>query len=263
MYGKSRISPGDWRVRGPPARLTSGTGLEVHPRVTGGGRIIFTNLSLNADVWGLPVAANEGNTAGELRRITQDSGADRSPHISSDGKKVVFHSDRAGAREIWIKNLDSSSGKQVRILYESGRRFHETRFSPDARWVVTGAIYPRQILLAPFRGEQEIPLSEWISVAEEVQQKRHPVWSPDGNLIYFLSDRDGFRCIYGQRLEPQTKRPRGTPIAVRHFHQTSQSLLQTDPSSIALSLGGGLLVFGMNEAKGNIWISEPAPGSRQ
>jgi len=31
-------------------------------------------------------------------------------------------------------------------------------------------------------------------------------WSPDDGVIYFISGRDSFRCIWAQRLDPRTKR---------------------------------------------------------
>jgi hypothetical protein len=45
-----------------------------------------------------------------------------------------------------------------------------------------------------------------------------PRWSPDGALLYFLSERDGFRCLWAQRLEPTAKTPFGPAVPVHHFH---------------------------------------------
>ena len=38
---------------------------------------------------------------------------------------------------------------------------------------------------------------------------KKPFWSPDGNLLYFLSSRDGFLCLWAQWLDPSTKHPLG------------------------------------------------------
>ena len=32
-----------------------------------------------------------------------------------------------------------------------------------------------------------------------------PAWSPDANLLYFWSSRDGSPCLWAQRLDPLTK----------------------------------------------------------
>ena len=53
-----------------------------------------------------------------------------------------------------------------------------------------------------------------------------PIWSPDGNLLYFLSERDGFRCIWGQKLDPASKRPLGAP-----FRCTTR-MIPGDPSGM-------------------------------
>jgi Tol biopolymer transport system component len=45
-----------------------------------------------------------------------------------------------------------------------------------------------------------------------------PQLSPDGNTMYFTSNRDGFICVWALRLDPKTKRPLGAPFAIQHFH---------------------------------------------
>ena len=42
-------------------------------------------------------------------------------------------------------------------------------------------------------------------------------WAPDGDLIYMVSERDTFRCIWAQRLDSR-KHPVGSPLPVKHFH---------------------------------------------
>jgi hypothetical protein len=42
-----------------------------------------------------------------------------------------------------------------------------------------------------------------------------PAWSPDSNLLYYLSKRDGFLCLWAQRLDPATKRPAGAACVAR------------------------------------------------
>ena len=52
-----------------------------------------------------------------------------------------------------------------------------------------------------------------------------PRWSPDGNLLYYISEADGFRCIRARRLDPATKRPIGQPLDVYHSHSARRSLM--------------------------------------
>ncbi|MBL8290592.1 MAG: PD40 domain-containing protein, partial [Bryobacterales bacterium] len=86
---------------------------------------------------------------------------------------------------------------------------------------------------------------------------RNPAWSPDGNLLYFLSERDAFRCIWAQRLEPGTLRPAGRPFAVAHFHNSVRSLMNIDgPGQVSLSVSHDRIVFAMGEFMGNVWMAE-------
>ena len=44
--------------------------------------------------------------------------------------------------------------------------------------------------------------AEWLPVSDGKVMDREPRWSSNGNLLYFLSTRDGNHCIWAQRLEP-------------------------------------------------------------
>ena len=83
---------------------------------------------------------------------------------------------------------------------------------------------------------------------------REPYWSPDGNLLDYLSDRDGFRCIWAQRLERITRLPVGPPVAVYHFHSARRSLANVSSATglVGLSIAADQVVFAQGEAVGNI-----------
>ena len=65
--------------------------------------------------------------------------------------------------------------------------------------------------LGPVRDGKAAAEAEWITVSTTAGANRRPWWSPDGNLLYFLSTRDNYQCIWAQHLDPVTKRPRGEP----------------------------------------------------
>ena len=83
-------------------------------------------------------------------------------------------------------------------------------------------------------------------------------WSPDGNLLYFLSDRDGFRCIWAQPLDAGNERPDGEAKSVLHFHGGRRSLrgVGNRVSAIRLSVARDQLVFALGELTGNIWMKD-------
>jgi hypothetical protein len=76
-------------------------------------------------------------------------------------------------------------------------------------------------------------------------------------MIYYVSDRDGFVCIWARRLDPATKKPADEPRAVVHFHNRHLSLGSV--YGLELSVAKDKLVFNLNEASGNIWL---APSGR-
>jgi Tol biopolymer transport system component len=73
---------------------------------------------------------------------------------------------------------------------------HGARFSPDGQWVTfyaeTGP-NTRRIFVARMQGERLAGESGWIPVTAGIDLDLTPTWSPDGNLLYFISERDGFR----------------------------------------------------------------------
>jgi hypothetical protein len=95
----------------------------------------------------------------------------------------------------------------------------------------------------------------WIPITDGEGIERYADWSPEGNVLYFLSERDGFRCIRGQRLDSATKHPVGPPFDVYHFHHARQSLGTVDPILISPTVARDKMVFSMIETTGTIWMA--------
>jgi hypothetical protein len=75
-------------------------------------------------------------------------------------------------------------------------------------------------------------------------------WSPDGNLLYFASDRDRYRCIWAQRLHPVTRRAVGKPFAVLHNHDRVSHYLSS------MTLTRDRLVLGLARGSSDIWMTK-------
>jgi hypothetical protein len=138
--------------------------------------------------------------------------------------------------------------------------------SPDERWIAFHTIQSatvRQVYVAPFHGPARIEEKEWIPVTDGGGMERYAAWSPDGNTLYFLSDRDGFRCIRAQRLDPTSKHPVGQPFDIGHFHHARRSLGNiVDSIQMGFSIAVDKAVFAIEERTGNIWMTELPAESR-
>ena len=95
------------------------------------------------------------------------------------------------------------------------------------------------------------PLSpdSWIQISAERGNLLSPSWSPDGAWLYFGSYRDGFPCVWAQRMAKDGK-PAGAPVAAYHCHQSNGMKFWGAPLFAITPEKLFLLTF---EAKGNIW----------
>ncbi|HZL56495.1 MAG TPA: hypothetical protein VFC21_05410, partial [Bryobacteraceae bacterium] len=136
--------------------------------------------------------------------------------------------------------------------------------SRDGAWIafcVANRPGTRQVVISRFRdsaasGPRIAPSVDWVAVTPGDAVDTSPVWSPDGNLLYYVSPRDGGRCIWAQRLDAGTKRPLGPPWAVHHMHRPSLGVKQLGlEMRIGLSLAGDQLIFAQAERSGSIWMT--------
>jgi Tol biopolymer transport system component len=104
-----------------------------------------------------------------------------------------------------------------------------------------------------------IPETEWVSLGPAEADTRACGWSPDGRILYFVSSRDGTRCLYAQRLDPRG-RPVGEPVAVQHFHGIRNAsvgqagVLSTGPSD---AMRGGFFFHDFSTTAANVWMMSP------
>ena len=108
-------------------------------------------------------------------------------------------------------------------------RVHAT-LTHDGRWITFRASDRQasplrlEVLVAPFQLDTPPKESDWIKVVSDQHWNDKPRWSPDENRIYYVSDRDGFTCLWTQPLEPETKQPVGPPFPLYHLHQARRSI---------------------------------------
>jgi len=276
-------------ARGALERLTGDAGVDMARSISrDGNRIAFTsNRNGSAQIWvkdlvsgverGLttgtekthPVISPDGKFVAWTENILEHNQTFVTPFDGGPARVVCAE---CGGPTGWSPNgryltysrapmsfvglLEVTSGKQTEYLKSPTLIFAENALSPDGIWMVFAAHRDARnftIYAAPFSVLQPPAPSQWMEIVRSPETDPSAAWSPDGNLLYFSSDRDGYMCLWAQRLDPFTKHPRGPLFAVRHFHAPSQTMYA--PSfHCAPALAEDKIIVSLKERAGGIWM---------
>ncbi|MEZ5365954.1 MAG: hypothetical protein R2748_27385 [Bryobacterales bacterium] len=155
-------------------------------------------------------------------------------------------------------NLYPADGSAPRVILEKPDAvIYEPRFSPDGRWMAFHELTTsttRQIFVAPYHADRATALEEWIPITDGGELDRNIEWAPSGDLLYFLSARDGAQCVWGQRLDPKTMTPQGEAFELQHLSSPNRSIVG---GGFALSASRSHLYYALGATRGNVWILKP------
>ncbi len=201
-------------------------------------------------------------TGGPPEQICDDCG--RPWDWSPDGRRIlylIFEGRKQAHTALGV--FDIATRQKRDYLVDGEYSVARARFSPDGRWISFMAFNAAgsHVVVVPFKSQAPPRKDQWISITEHgpIPQDK-PRWSPDGNLLYYTSDVDGFRCIWARRLDPDTKRPIGEPLEVYHSHSARRSLVNAGiPLFLELSVTANKLFFNLGETTGNVWMAEWKP----
>ena len=186
--------------------------------------------------------------------------------FSSDGSVLLiqkFGSTLEKGRDK-ISLVDLATKAEKEFLSLPNNSLYHAYFSWDDRWVVfkevlgtvsnglSGSDAKAQILIAPVRNRVAGKESEWIAVTDERYSDDKPQFSANGNTVYFTSTRDGYLCIWAQRLDPVTKHPVGPPIAYEHFHNSLGR--DADQGASNLSVARDKILINLPQKRSDIWM---------
>jgi Tol biopolymer transport system component/DNA-binding winged helix-turn-helix (wHTH) protein len=235
---------------GKESQLTATPENEIWTKMSGDGSRISSSEE---------IAANNRNSIYEIlsgdgapKRLCEDCAGPY--HWSSDGKWFLY---RTLTRPTSIGLLNVVTGKKGEFLKHPRYEVYNGYFSPDDRWITFGtqiSVGRDCLFIVPFREETAPKESEWIPVTDGTHFDLKSRWSPNGNLLYFVSTRDGYLCIWAQRLDPRTKLPLGSPFEVYASHDPRLSLSNLNGGS-EFSVGPDQLFFSLGERTGNIWTT--------
>jgi eukaryotic-like serine/threonine-protein kinase len=176
---------------------------------------------------------------------------------SSDGEWILSTDEVRGQYRIDALNLNTK--EDLKLTEDAQWEVLSPHFSPDDKWVAFHAAKGptvRRIFITHFQPGRASAKREWIPVTDSSAMDREPRWSPDGSLLYFLSERDGFRCLWAQRLDPATKHAVGLPRGIHHFHRSRLANRMADTGQIGLAVTSDKIYLSLEEVTVNLWMTK-------
>lgn len=171
---------------GSAAPLSGLTGHASFPsavRVGARDLLVYTRRIEVANLWRRQISRSESARGSSKLRFLASTGRDFNPQYSPDGRRIVFMSDRTGRPEIWVCDADGSNA--VVWTDSPGETLGAPEWSPDgSRLAYTADAGKRmRVLIVAAPGAQP---KELYSATGSIWNL---TWSPDGEWIYFGSDR--------------------------------------------------------------------------
>ena len=151
---------------------------------------------------------------------------------------------------------DPRTGAISSVLGESGAALGDASWSPTNEFLLfTETKNDRKrifaVRLPRSSGKRE---GKWISIPDNGIAPEHPRWSGDGRTIFYISNSDGFPCIYGQAFSPERGEVVGSPYAVSHFHNQRANIDNVFAEWLRLSVDGDSVYFNLGEQSSTVWL---------
>ena len=155
-----------------------------------------------------------------------------------------------------LLKFNIATGEKTLLLEADAGRISEPALSPNSRWISFVLGKPggnAAIYVAPL-SKSPIPGSDWILLFDEDHYLGSPAWSPDGNLLYYLSEREGSCSLWTQKLNPLTKKPDGDTEVVYRVPQDRFNL-NLPRGNATVAVAADKLFLWMAETTGNIFMA--------
>ena len=200
------------------------------------GRIVYASIASGSwDIW----VMNADGTG--QKQLTVGARSSYGPSASSDGRHIVFVSNRAGGTfNVWRMDADGSNPKQ--LTFGKGENF--AHITPDGRWVVYATVGFGQknlIWKVPIDGGEPVQLTD--------EPSSWPFVSPDGK---------SFVCTYGPANQP------GKLAIIPMDGSKSTKLFDIQPTfranTVWLPDNRGIAFLDSRDGTTNIWMQPLAGG---
>ncbi|MFQ5717750.1 MAG: LpqB family beta-propeller domain-containing protein, partial [Nitrospinales bacterium] len=185
----------------------------------------------------------------EPAQVTTHPGEDFAPSFFTDGRAMVYVSDKSGNLDLWWKRLGSGVRPPDRQLTFHAAADTSPSLSPDGKWVAfisnrsdpKGDLYLLPLDAANLKNGQE---AEAVRLTDASSSESDPVWSADQRAVFFSSLDAGSNLKNVYRLDIKTR---------------SKTLVTSlDGVNLAMSPDGGRLAFvsKKEDPSGSVWVKD-------
>jgi Tol biopolymer transport system component len=182
---------------------------------------------------------------------------------SRDGKSLLLSRENPEGHqsEIWTMSAtrnDAEAKARKLIACDTKTNLWQSRYSPDGRWIVFEAEWYESnghhstIYVTPADGG-----GPWTQITEGKHWDDKPRWSPDGRIIYYVSERKGFFNVWGIHFDPVKGKPEGEPFQVTTFDNPKLMVADVIPK-VGLSITEDKLIVTVAQVSGSTWVLDQA-----
>ena len=183
LFDLSQPNPDIWifdRSSGTLDRVTN-TGQSDRAEWTPDGKAIFFRLSRNGGVSALFSAAVNGS--GTIDSMIGFKDGVHEGTLTPDGRTLVFRTATSGGgRDLWSVRL--GTGELPKPVLVTAFQELQPTLSPDGQWLayISDESGTMEVYVRPFPGDGS-------RVRVSVEGGTEPVWSPDGDRLFYRADR--------------------------------------------------------------------------
>jgi serine/threonine protein kinase len=187
---------------------------------------------------------------GKTRSACEDCGEVAGWH--PDGKTLLYLTPGPGmVRGLWA--LDTATRDRRELLPPLEGLAEASWSDRGLAFTVRAEGTRSRIFAAPVPASGPVTRNSWIPVTGEDEWSDKPRWSPDGTMLYFLSQRDGFNCVSRKRMGGASIEP-GEMEPVYHNHAGQNALHHLSPTAQGLAVSRDAVFLSLPVISGNIWL---------
>jgi hypothetical protein len=182
---------------------------------------------------------------------------------SPDGESLLASQEngKTSRAEIWklpVADADAK-GKAQLIVADPSCNLWSGNYSSDGRWIIFQAVEDQTMRFVSTIYVLAVAGGPWIRITDGKHRDDKPRWSPDGKVIYFLSECSGFFNVWGIHFDPAKGTPAGDPFQVTTFAKP-KPMVAEPMNTVGLSLTDDRLVVTVAQVSGNIWVLDNVEG---